>query len=257
MSVVQGTRNNPLDFAARKQMIQEVYPDIDVVYLKDNKSDEIWSEKLDEIIRDLIGPNLSAVLYGSRGSFITSYTGRFTTLELESTRFISGSEIRDRISKKAKPSYDWRAGAIWQAYNQYRKVWATVDAAIWKRSKDEILLAKKPGENGYRFVGGFSDSNSNSYEEDVIREVKEETGLIVNNPRYIGSFKIDDWRYRSEVDCIKTLFFIVEFDENQSAVANDDISEARWFKFNAIKPGDLEPEHRVLLEALANFCYSK
>ena len=256
MSVVQGTRNNPLDFAARKQMLQEVYPDVDVVYIKDAKSDEVWSKKLDEVVRDLVGPNLTAVLYGSRGSFISSYKGYHKTLELEATRFVSGTEVRSQIAKKAKPSYDWRAGAIWQAFNQYKKVWATVDGAIL--CGDEILLARKPGEKGYRFVGGFSDVNSASYEADIVREIKEETGLTVENPEYVGSFKIDEWRYRGEEDCVKTLLFAVECSpESKKASPADDIEEVRWFKMSELEYSDVEKEHRMLLEAARKYVEKK
>jgi len=88
-------RNNPLDFAARKQMLQEVYSDIDVVYIKDSKSDELWSRKLDEVVRDLIGPSMTAVLYGSRPvHFCLSWFVQ--TLELEATRFISAQRSEPR-----------------------------------------------------------------------------------------------------------------------------------------------------------------
>lgn len=251
MSVVQGTRNNPLDFASRKQMIQEAYPDIDVVYVKDCKSDEAWSRRLDEVVRDLVGPNLTAVLYGSRGSFISSYHGSFKTLELVANRFISGTEVRAQISKKAKPSYDWRAGAIWQAFNQFPKVWTTVDIAIMRNSFKEVLLGRKSSERGFRFIGGFSDPQSNCYEDDAIRETMEETELSVHGMKYIGSDRIDDWRYRGEVDCIKTMMFVCEVnDDRQEAKAADDIAEVRWFNLSDLKQEDLEPEHGPLLSML-------
>ena len=251
MSVVQGTRNNPLDFAARKQMLQEVYSDIDVVYIKDSKSDELWSRKLDEVVRDLIGPSMTAVLYGSRGSFISAYHGSFKTLELEATRFISGTEVRAQISKKAKPSYDWRAGAIWQAFNQFPKVWATVDGAVM--NGDMVLLGRKFPERNFRFIGGFSDGASQSYEDDIVREIQEETELLVHDVRYIGSVKIDDWRYRGEVDCIKTMFFVAEMNPGQEPKAADDIAEVRWFDWRELQESDIEKEHVPLLIRLKLF----
>jgi bifunctional NMN adenylyltransferase/nudix hydrolase len=250
MSQVSGTRNNPLGFEPRRQMIQEKHPDVDVVYLKDTKSDNTWSKRLDELVRDLIGPNGTAVLYGSRDSFIKYYAGKFPTQELVATNIVSGTEIRAQLAKKAKPSYDWRAGAIWQAYNQYRKVYPTVDMAI--RRDGKYLFVKKPNEQGWRFPGGFAE-DSESYEADAIREALEETQLFCDNPTYIGSFRIDDWRYRGETDCIKTLFFRLDVaDKNQIAKASDDVSECAWFGLDELTNGnrDIEREHQPLFAAL-------
>ena len=250
MGAVVGTRNNPLNFEARRQMIQEKYPDIDVVYIKDTKSDETWSRRLDEIVQDLLGPQQTAVLYGSRDSFIKYYTGKFPTLELVATKVVSGTELREAISKKAKPSYDWRAGAIWQTYNQYRKVYPTVDIAIHRNGK--YLFVKKPGENLWRFPGGFAEPVSPTFEADALREAAQETHLECTDPEYIGSFKIDDWRYRGEADCIKTLLFHVQSPSGQEK-ADDDVDRSGWFFLNQLKPDDVEPEHRVLFAALMKF----
>ena len=248
LSPVSGTRNNPLGFQPRRQMIQEHYPDIDVVYIRDMKSDAKWSRELDVIVRDVIGPNSSAMLYGSRDSFIRCYNGKFPTTELIATKVVSGSDIRAELSRKAKPSYDWRAGAIWQAFNQYRKVYPTVDMAI--RRDGKFLFVKKPDEAKWRFPGGFA-ADSNSYEQDATREAKEETGLHCENPVYIGSFRINDWRYAGEVDCIKTLFFMLDsLVPNETAKADDDVDKCEWFFLHDLKTDDIEPEHRLLFSAL-------
>jgi bifunctional NMN adenylyltransferase/nudix hydrolase len=118
LSPVLGTRNNPLDFEARKKMLQEAYPSLSILYIKDTPSDEVWSKKLDEQIGDLVSPNQSVVLYGSRDSFIRHYSGKYKTLELESKVYVSGTEIRNSISKSVKETPDFRSGVIWGAYNR-------------------------------------------------------------------------------------------------------------------------------------------
>ena len=75
------TRNNPLDFEARKQMILTDYPDVVVLYIKDTHSDELWSKRLDSQIADVAGPTQTVTLYGSRESFIAHYHGRHDTCE--------------------------------------------------------------------------------------------------------------------------------------------------------------------------------
>ena len=89
-----------------------------------------------------------------------------------------------------------------------------------------------------------------------MREVMEETGLSVHKPHYIGSFKVEDWRYRKGVDKIKTLFYYCEYLSGGTAKANDDIQEVKWFDLENLKEFDSEmivPEHRPLLNALNKY----
>jgi len=130
LSPLMVTQNNPLDFESRKQMILDKFPNVIILYIKDSHSDEIWSNDLDEKIKDILGPNQSAVLYGSRDSFISRYHGKYSTQELMQEIYVSGSETRKSISKKVKNAPEFRAGVIWAAYNQYPKCYPTVDVAI-------------------------------------------------------------------------------------------------------------------------------
>jgi len=77
----------------------------------------------------------------------------------------------------------------------------------------------------------------------------EETGLEVSDPEYLSSFTVNDWRYRSEVDKIKTLFFKckVIFGRPQ---ANDDICEVRWFDFDENVRSFIIEEHLPLFDLL-------
>lgn len=251
LSPVMVTQNNPLDFESRKQMILEKFKDIIVLYIKDNPSDIAWSKDLDEKIDDVVSPGQSVVLYGSRDSFISHYNGKYNTQELIQETYISGSEIRKSLSKKVKNTPEFRAGVIWAAYNQYPACYPTVDAAIFNEDETKILLAKKKTDILYRFVGGFADPKSNSYEEDLKREVEEETSLEVGDITYIGSSLIDDWRYRNEVDKIKTLLFKCKVIFGRPT-PQDDLSdgELRWFDINQLIEDQVMPAHRVLLNML-------
>lgn len=248
LSPVRGTRENPLDFEARKQMVLDRFPQVNVLYIKDQASDEVWSQKLDETIGDITTPNQSVVLYGSRDSFIRHYTGKFPTLELEAEKVISGSEIRKTISKSsAKSSSDFRAGVVWAAYARFPTCYTTVDVAIFNEERSKILLGRKANEKLYRLIGGFADPRSPSFEADARREVMEETHLQITDPVYIGSFRIDDWRYRGEVDCIKTLLFVAQR-QFGNPKPDDDIAEVRWFDITELKMSDIMPLHRDLVE---------
>ncbi len=256
LSPLKTTFVNPLDFEARKQMILQKFPSVNVLYIKDEREDDIWSKKLDNQINDILGPNQTAVLYGSRDSFIPFYKGKFNVIELEPTRIVSGTELRKEASNRVKSTPDFRYGVIHAVGNQYPTVFTTVDVAILDLANERTLLAKKPNEKLYRFVGGFADPKSESFEQDVKREVIEETGLEIADVKYLGSCLIKDWRYEHEVNKIKTLFFVGNYVFG-GPVANDDISEVRWFKLTELKESVIVPEHRPLLEMFLEYLKTK
>lgn len=228
MSPLKSTKRNPLDFQQRKEMILEAYPNIICVYIKDTKEDDVWSKNLDEIISDQLMPSQKPLLYGSRDSFIKYYSGRYATEELESDSFISATEVRKAATRTTHSSKDFRMGMICGASNRFPVNYVTVDVAIMDKNRTKVLLARKPDEKQYRFVGGFTDPQSNCIEEDAIREVLEETNCKINSPTYICSMRIDDWRYRNEDSKICTTFFIADY-AGGTPEAGDDVSEIRFF----------------------------
>ncbi len=165
-------RHNPLDFQARKLMINSHYPNLPLVPLMDHPDDHEWSKELDRRIREVF-PVGTVTLYGGRDSFIPYYSGQFPCREVEPSAYIaaSGTLERRNASLEVCSSVDWRAGVVYAAYNRYPQVFPTVDVAVTRETDDgdlEILLAKKPAEKGYRLVGGFvspTDGNLRDYSE--------------------------------------------------------------------------------------------
>lgn len=260
LSPVKGTTTNPLDFQPRKQMILEAfppkdYPNITIGYIKDQHDDNVWSNNLDRLIGDLLSPNDSVVLYGGRDSFLQHYKGNYPIRELVSNRYISGTEIRRGISEAPLSEKSFRAGAIWSAFQRFPTVYSTVDIAVVDRKNNRILLARKSEEKLFRFIGGFADPNKDdSFEAAASRELYEESTLGSGPLTYVGSFKIDDWRYRNEVDKIFTHLYISWYVMG-AAKAADDIAEVQWFNLDKpdtiIKLEDnIVPQHRVLYKAV-------
>jgi len=255
VSPLLGTTNNPLDFTSRKMMIQEKYPEIVILALPDRRSDEAWSKNLDARVKEVF-PLGKVLLYGGRDSFIPHYKGSFDTTELEQTIYISGTEIRKQISEEIKASPLWRAGAIHQAYNRYPISYQTVDIVAMTSDSSRLLLAKKPNEDLYRFIGGFVDPTDPSLEAAARREFAEETGgsTEIGGLQYVGSFRIDDWRYASERDKIMTAFFVATYSFGHLS-PSDDISELRWFDYDTFATKEfintqIVEEHRPLANAL-------
>lgn len=264
MAPLKISTNNPLDFEARRQMIQSEYPNLNILYVKDVKDNAVWSKRVDEVISTVKGANQTAVIYGSRDSFIPWYSGGFPTIELEASSPISGTEHRREIGKVAYDSPEWRAGVIWATQQFYATTYAAVDIAIFTPDGSQLLLGRKPNEKVWRLPGGFSDpkkrepdgaGKTRGFRDDAIRELEEETMLIINDLHLVDTFDIDDWRYEKEPHGIKTILF-VGYNNGQVPIAADDIAEVMWVPKTSLPPlggGEIMSQHRPLIERAINF----
>lgn len=257
LSPVRNSLINPLEFKHRKAVINEVFPDIDVHYIDDNRDDTVWSKNLDKQITKWTSPGQTVTIYGSKDGLLKVYNGKYNTAELESDTYVSSAEIRRNIINSYPPTKDFRAGLIAATGLRYPTCFTAVDIAVYDSEKKQILLARKPGEKKYRFVGGFSDPQDSSFESDAVRELKEETGLTVtiDDLSYVGTAKIDDWRYRDSVDCIKTIFYVANY-KGGIPQADDDIEEVKWFGLTDLTEDVVVQEHKILVNLLRNW-YSK
>lgn len=248
-SPLRNTLNNPLDFRARRAMIAENFSDVEIHYINDTSDDEVWSKNLDKLIAEQLTPHQTVMLYGSRDSFLKAYKGSHKTCELEASTFVSATEVRKRVSNNYPANKDYRAGMIAATAHRFPTAYQCVDVAIINIDKNEMLLAKKPGEKLLRFIGGFSDPRCPSLEADARREVKEEASVEVGDPIYVGSTLVDDWRYRNEIDKIKTALFVAPYIYGKPE-AGDDIAEVHWVSLKNLLRTDLLPSHRPLFDLL-------
>lgn len=247
----KATKNNPLDYDSRRRMLEEAYPrKFTILFQEDTPSDKEWSNELDEKIA-VIANGRDVVMYGSRDSFGEHYFGKYEFCEVPQHIYCSGTDQRLLTGKIIKSSSDWRKGCIYATQNRYPTVYPTVDCAIFDDDKLEyIYLAKKRGEKLFRFVGGFADPKDNTFEETARREVQEETGIEAGILAYLGSVKINDWRYKEEQDKIITTFFAMKRIFGRPE-AKDDIVELRKVRFADLNPSDIVPEHYTLFGVLS------
>lgn len=253
VSPTLSTKRNPLDFLSRKVMFEEAYGNrISVILpLNDKKSDSVWSKQVDTKIREVF-PIGSAVLYGSRDSFIPHYHGQFDVIELVPQSLVSATDIRKAVSKKVERTKEFRAGVIYACFNQFGIVHPVIDVAIMNEDETQVLLGRKKDEIEFRFIGGFADVSDETLERTVRREAYEETGLEIGDIQYIASVKVKDWRYRSDSDrAIMTTFFKAKkMFGSGGEQANDDIAEVRWFNVKDLNPSELVEEHQHLFHLL-------
>jgi len=257
----QATRRNPMDFPTRKAMIQRHYPSAVILPITDNRSNSDWSKTLDSKISEVF-PNTKALLYGGRDSFIPYYEGKFKTTELVGDfTEINGTEMREVVSREILESSKFRAGVIHSVYARYPSAFATVDVCAYN-TDGQILLAKKPSEDKYRFIGGFVDSTDESLEIAAYREFMEEVNKChISGLKYVLSQKVDDWRYRKEKDGIMTTLFLGRFGHGQ-VKASDDIVEVKWFhisyftELRRIK-NEIMEEHQDMMASLITKIYEQ
>jgi bifunctional NMN adenylyltransferase/nudix hydrolase len=256
-TVTKVTRNNPLDFPSRKAMIQEAYPEVIILPIRDMQSDEVWSNVLDARIREIFDSG-SVTLYGSRDGFIPYYKGKFKTQKLAATLDISGTKIRQAIAEDMRSSAERRKGMIFAAWNRHATGFPCIDAAIIRGEGDkrELCLGHKKGDgkNRWRFIGGFFDpTKDRNIEDTVVREVSEEAPeFIIGTPTYAGSHVVDDWRYRHEPDKIITFLFVVPYLWG-AMKASDDIDDLQWVsleRLESIAEAIMVEEHKPLVKIL-------
>ena len=261
VSRVQNTKKNPLDFASRKAMIQNLFPSLMILPIMDQRYDEKWSSDVDSAISMPFGEK-KTVIYGSRDSFIPHYKGKFPVIELEASFDHNATNIRAEVAKETLDTNDFRAGVIYSTFNQRPVTYPTVDVCAYN-DEGEILMARKPNEKYWRFVGGFVDPTDASYEDAAKREFREEPGgnCVISSLRYILSHRVADWRYAKEESGIMTTLFLGHRQMGM-AQASDDIADVKWIpirefsNYNGVRT-KVMPEHREMMIALVNKVYDE
>lgn len=115
------------------------------------------------------------------------------------------------------------------------------------RRDDEFLLVRKPywPEGQYGLVAGYVEF-AESLEECVIREVREETGILVAEPRYLCS---QNWPYPSQL----MAGFEARYAGGDIVVDTTELEHAAWFSRDRLPPALSPPSStaRYLIDTYA------
>lgn len=226
----RGSKRNPLDYIIRKSMVESFWAGqgwstpLVILPQHDEPQDSVWSANLDRMLCSTF-PGAGFVLYGGPDSFLPHYCGNLLKQELEVEFSERATAVREVIAATPSNSPAFRRGVIYGAYNSWPRLFMCVDIALVDTSAAKIWVGKRKTEDQFRFFGGFVDQRDASLELAAGRELEEEAGISgCYNPRFLGSFKISDYRYRTPDDgLLMTALFMV--DSKELPRAGDDIDE--------------------------------
>ena len=226
------TDYDPLTFDERADMVRSEYPSapIRIVKLRDHPfSTDRWSMWLDELIAKEYGDR-DALLYGSRNSFRTVYTGKYGTEFVESCPSLSGSEIRTKLAFSSQLSA--REAIIYTQQPRSPIAYSANDIAVLDEINQRVLLGTKDWFDGkWAILGGFLDPELDKNDFMAAGRGKGEEGLGVNagELRPLGDrFRVDDPRYRRGRDKIFSRLFTCTY-HGGDPIGGDDIARVRWF----------------------------
>ena len=123
-------------------------------------------------------------------------------------------------------------------YTYFHNTAAAVAAVIYHEGKVALITrANEPGQGLLDLPGGFVEGDE-SLETAVVREVFEEIGLGLRQPRYLFSmpnrYEFHTIRYRT-VD----VFFAFDIDDVAPFVANEEAAALHWMRIEDIDLGQV------------------
>jgi NAD+ diphosphatase len=118
-------------------------------------------------------------------------------------------------------------------------------AIVLVRKGNELLLTRKAEwpAGRYSLVAGFLDFGE-SLEECAIREVREETGIGIENVRYVGS---QNWPFPAQL----MAGFVADWACGEITVDLSELEDARWFPLDALP--SLPPKRSIARWIIDNF----
>lgn len=135
---------------------------------------------------------------------------------------------------------------------KYPRPAVTTDCVVFTQEEEPKVLLIQRGNEPYKgcwaFPGGFMNMEETA-EECAVRELKEETGLTVNQIQQIGAYSKVDRDPRGRTVSIAYLAIV---DAPTAVSGMDDAAKAAWFPLSSLP--DLAFDHKdIMTDAIAFF----
>lgn len=116
---------------------------------------------------------------------------------------------------------------------QYPHPAVCVDIILFSKKENTILLIERkhpPFQNLWALPGGFVDMDE-TLEQSALRELKEETGIILNALKQFSAYGDPG---RDPRERTVSIVFCQILDSEQAAEAGDDAAKAKWFSMDTL-----------------------
>lgn len=117
---------------------------------------------------------------------------------------------------------------------------AIATAAFVLDPSSRVLLirrAREPGRGKLAPPGGFIDAGETA-EEAIRRELREEVGIEIDSPVFLGSHP-NRYAYKGITYDVLDLFFTAHILSDSTARPLDEVEDVNWFPVRDVRPEDL------------------
>lgn len=233
------TSHYPLPF----RLIKRFFPSLQIMPLIERKTDEEFSDKLDELIDNFSDHFTNYKVFVLDDCFEYKGKNEFATLNA------AQKEVH-----RVKNINDYYKGIITGLREGFGSTHAVVDIGIIIKNK--LVCGTKKKHNGlYCLPGGFVDPKlDTTAEEAACREVLEETGYDIpkDSLNYLKSLKCSDYRFVKNKDKIMTFVFTCFNDDliNSQQANFDDLDKVFHLDIDTLTLEDFIEPHRELVSEI-------
>lgn len=125
--------------------------------------------------------------------------------------------------------------------------WRIGQYALILNSKDELLVLKRLRSQKWSLPGGRLESNERNWLDSLKREVKEEAGIDIEDPKPFKVNIVEDLPYQIKY-CV---YFQVKMEEDIEANISDEHSSFKWINKN--NRDEFQFEYQFVQKLVSNY----
>ncbi|MDO4903932.1 MAG: NUDIX hydrolase [Limosilactobacillus sp.] len=117
--------------------------------------------------------------------------------------------------------------------------------------KGEVLLQERADTGDWSFPGGYMEFGS-SFSETVVREFKEDAGILVEPVEFLGMFDNDTYTYPNgdQVQPVNAFYLVKAVDDKQYGVKESETISTKYFSLKEKMPSFFNEQHEKMWRVL-------